>query len=163
MEMTDDERKEYEAWKASKSNITKIEVKPEVVPDLPKKEKKPRSEAQIEATRRMREGLAKRRADGQDTKREHSEAFQKTMSIAQEKADKIKEVLPMAKVVVKSRVGRPKGTKNAPTDPTPAQSESDEEEERPVISKVKKPIPSRPIEIRRVSNIQDYLDRLNGR
>jgi hypothetical protein len=84
------------------------------------------------------------------------------MSIAQEKADKIKEVLPTAKVVVKSRVGRPKGTKNPPTEPTPAQSESEEDEERPVVSKVKKPLPTRPIEIRRVSNIQDYLDRLNG-
>jgi len=163
--MSDDERKElkeFEAWKATKSAITKIEVKPEPVPEPPKKEKKPRTEAQIEATRRMREGLAKRREEGQDTKREHSQAFQKTMSIAQEQADKIKEVLPMAKVVVKSRVGRPKGTKNPPTDPTPAQSESEEEEERPVVSKVKKPLPTRPIEIRRVSNIQDYLDRLNG-
>ena len=161
--MTDDDRKEYEAWKATKSNITKIEVKPEAVPDLPKKEKKPRTEKQLEATRRMREGLAKRRAEGQDTKREHSEAFQKSMSVAQEKADKIKEVLPTAKVVVKSRVGRPRGAKNPPTDPTPAQSESEEDEPAPVSSRIKKPIPSRPIEIRRVSNIQDYLDRLNGR
>lgn len=162
MEMTDDERKEFDAWKSTKSNITKIEVKPDPVPDLPKKEKKPRTEKQLEATRRMLEGLAKRRAEGQDTKREHSDAFKKSMTIAQEKADTIKEVLPTAKVVVKSRVGRPKGAKNPPTDPTPAQSESDDEE-RPITAKIKKPIQSKPIDLRRVSNIQDYLDRLNGK
>jgi hypothetical protein len=160
MEMTEDERKEYDAWKASKSSITKIEVKPESVPDLPKKEKKPRTEKQIEATKRMREGLEKRRVDGNDKKREHTEAFQKVMSVAQERADEIKKVLPEAKVVVKTRAGRPRGTKNPPVDPTPAQSESDEED-TPV-----KPKPSKPSPVeqpsRKMSNVQEYLMRLNG-
>jgi len=160
MEMTDDERNEYAAWKASKSSITKIEIKPEPVPDLPKKEKKPRTEKQMEATKRMREGLEKRRVEGNDKKREHSESFQKVMAVANERAEEIKKVLPEAKVVVKTRVGRPKGTKNPPTDPTPAQSESDDENTpRPVKPKPSKP---KPILVKNVSTVQDYLRRLNG-
>jgi hypothetical protein len=163
MEMTDDERKEYEAWKSSKSSITKIEVKPDHVPDLPKKEKKPRTEKQIEATNRMREGLAKRRIEGNDKKREHTEAFQKVMSVAQDRADEIKKVLPDAKVVVKTRAGRPRGTKNPPIDPTPAQSESESENDEP--RKPVKPTKSKPVDIqptRKLTSVQEYLMRLNG-
>ena len=153
--------KEFEDWKKAKANITKIEVKPEPVEPLPKKEKKPRTEKQIEATRRMREALSTNRKEHNTKKTEHTELYQKSMEVAREKADTIKELVPMAKVVVKSRVGRPKGSKNPPTDPTPCQSDNEEEELPKKSIQPKKPIviPTKPVLTK--SPLQLYLESLN--
>jgi len=145
--------KEFEEWKKAKGTITKIEVKPEPVEPLPKKEKKPRTEKQIEATRRMRDALATNRKEHNTKKTEHTELYQKSMEVAREKADTIKELVPMAKVVVKSRVGRPKGSKNPPTDPTPCQSDDDEPPRKPIV------IPTKPV--LKKSPLQLYIESLN--
>jgi len=164
MDLTEDERKEYDAWKATKNNITQIEVQAEKVEPLPKKQPKPRTEKQLEATKRMRDALLTRRKEHNEKKTEHSDMYKQKMDEAFQKAEQIKEINPRAKVVVKSSVGRPKGVKNKPTDPTPAQSESEEEEEPKLPNKIQPKIP-KPISIpkqNRISNVEEYLRRLNG-
>jgi hypothetical protein len=175
MEFTDDDRKEYELWKASKNSITKIEVQAEKVDPLVKKEKKPRTEKQLEATKRMREALLTRRKDHNEKKTEHSEQYKIKMLEAHEKADQIRELNPNAHVVVKSKVGRPRGVKNPPVDPTPYQSDEEEEAERiaPEPKKITRHQPTAPRStptprndsrdlVPRMSPLEMYLRKLNG-
>lgn len=167
-DLTDDERKQYDDWKASKNHITKIEVQAEKIEHIPK-EKKPRTEKQLEATKRMREALSTKRKDHNDKKTEHTELYKQKMTEAYEKADKIKELVPNAKLVVKSRVGRPKGVKNNPIEPTPAVSDDDEEElivTAPIVKErtvpIKKPV-GKLITPHNISSVDAYLRKLNGR
>jgi hypothetical protein len=160
-----DEIKQYEAWKLAQKQINKVELKAEKV-EKPVKEKKERTEKQKEATARMREALLTRRKDHNEKKTEHTEQYQKKIEETKERASKLKEAYPELNVVVKSSVGRPKGVKNPPTDPTPYISD---EEDAPVPSRVNKPLPTKPIKLvnRTMASVnQDlmsaYLSRLNN-
>jgi len=157
-----DEFKEFKAWKAFKNNIAKVEMKPDKVEPMEKiqKEKKPRTQAQIEATARMREALANNRKATNTKKTEHTEKYKQTMKEVDEKADKFRELNPDVKVVVKSRIGRPKGQKNLPVEPTPMGSDDEEEEQaykeqKKLVKQVKKEVIHR-------SSLDDYMARLNG-
>jgi hypothetical protein len=191
MEFTEDDRKEfddwkskknevqkpvidpeYEEWKKTKASITKIEIKPEKVEDKPvlRKEKKERTEKQIQAFQKMRKALDEKRQGNEIVKHEHSKKYKEEMDRAYEKADKVKEILPEAKVVVKSRVGRPKGRKTTVEAPTPVyQSEEDEEEhpqpEKPVrsVKQAKSPdhVPNQTFRPS-FTTMNDYLRKLNG-
>jgi hypothetical protein len=118
---------------------TTLVVKPEKVVKV--KEKKPRSEAQLAATARMREALALRRSEG---KKEygatvHSDEYKKSIAEAEEMADKL-TLTTGIKTVVKKPAGRPKGSrvvKEAPTPYVPSDDEAppDEEEEIPPLVK----------------------------
>ena len=168
---TEDDRKEFEEWKKARVNITKIEIKPEIVADKPvmRKEKKVRTEKQVQAFQKMREALLKKREDNTDIKNTHSKKYNEEMNKAYEKADKVKELIPDAKVVVKSHVGRPKGRKTVKEAPTPAiQSDDDEEEDKPnspVNKPAKAPPPLKRMNAVVPSNfnaLNDYLKKLNG-
>jgi len=165
MEFTDDDRKEYELWKSSKNNISKIEVQAEKIEPVVK-EKKPRTEKQLEATKRMREALSSRRKEHNEKKTEHTDLYKQKMVEAYEKADKIKEMVPNAKIVVKSKVGRPKGVKNSSVIPTPAISDDDDEEveiKQPVRrAPLAKPV-GKTITSQNISLVDEYLRKLNGR
>ena len=103
---------------------TRIEIKAE---PLPKKPKRPRSEAQIAATLKMREALAAANEKGIQRKAPiHTMQYEKKQEEAEEKATKIREKAPQAKVVVTAAVGRPRGSRTRREAPTPA-VESDEE------------------------------------
>ena len=165
-----DDRKEFEEWKKARGNITKIEIKPEAVADKPvmRKEKKVRTEKQVQAFQKMREALLKKREDNTDIKHTHSKKYNEEMNRAYEKADKVKELIPDAKVVVKSHVGRPKGRKTVKEAPTPAIESDDEEEDKP-ISPVNKLPPKAPALKRsntvvssHFNTLNDYLRKLNG-
>jgi hypothetical protein len=175
IEFSDEDRKQFEQWKATQKNkelalslpsgITKIEVQAEKVESLPKKEKKPRTEKQIQALQKMREALLTKRKEHNEKKTEHTEQYKLKMQEAEEKADVIRELHPTAKVVVKSRVGRPKGRKNLPTDPTPYQSDAEEEEETEGSREPprNKTLPPKPKEnLPRMSALEMYLRKLNG-
>lgn len=160
-----DEIKQFEAWKLAQKQINKVELKAEKV-EQPVKEKRERTEKQKEATARMREALLTRRKDHNEKKTEHTEQYQKKIEETKEKASKLKEAYPDLKVVVKSSVGRPKGVKNPPTDPTPYISD---EEDAPTKSVSSKPLKSKPIKMvnhSMASVNQDlmsaYLSRLNN-
>jgi hypothetical protein len=164
--MTEDEKNEFELWKASKNNITKIEVQADKIEPLPKKEKKPRTDKQIEATKKMREALLNRRKEHNNKKTEHTEQYKMKMLEAEEKADKIRELNPNAKVIVKSRIGRPRGVKNPPVDPTPYQSDNDDDEAEmiPPRNKTLKPRESQLIVNKpNISAMEMWLRKLNGR
>jgi hypothetical protein len=164
MDFSEEEKKQFDLWKSSQKNITKIEVQADKVEPLPKKEKKPRTEKQIEATKRMREALLSRRKDHNEKKTEHSDLYKQKMQEAQEKADVIRELNPDVKVVVKSRVGRPKGRKNLPTDPTPYQSDAEDEDEiEPPKNRTLKPKQSQLVVHQpRMSSLEMYMRKLNG-
>lgn len=160
-----DEIKQYEAWKLAQKQINKVELKAEKV-EKPVKEKKERTEKQKEATARMREALLTRRKDHNEKKTEHTEQYQKKIEETKERASKLKEAYPELNVVVKSSVGRPKGVKNPPSDPTPYISD---EEDAPVKSVHNKPLPTKPVKLvnRTMASVnQDlmsaYLSRLNN-
>ena len=159
MKAVADELKQYQAWRMAQKSINKVELKTEKIEPVVK-EKKPRSEAQLAA--RMREALKTRHTGIENKKSEHSEKYQKKMEETQEKADKLKEAFPDLKVVVKSAVGRPKGGKNAPQDPTPYISDTEDE---PVKAVIKKPIVTKKLQSMASVN-QDlmgaYLNRLNN-
>jgi len=164
---TEEDRKEFEEWKKARVNITKIEIKPEAVADKPvmRKEKKVRTEKQVQAFQKMREALVKKREDNTDIKNTHSKKYNEEMNKAYEKAEKVKELIPDAKVVVKSHVGRPKGRKTVKEAPTPAiQSEDEEEEETKPNSPVKKPVLKRMKAVvpSNFNALNDYLKKLNG-
>lgn len=153
-----DEIKQFEAWKLAQKQINKVELKAEKV-EQPVKEKRERTDKQKEATARMREALLTRRKDHNEKKTEHTEQYQKKIEETKEKASKLKEAYPDLKVVVKSSVGRPKGVKNPPTDPTPYISDT-EEEPKP---KAKPKLPPRQ-SIASVNQdlMSAYLSRLNN-
>ena len=170
---TEDDRREFDEWKKARVNITKIEIKPEAVTDKPvmRKEKKVRTEKQVQAFQKMRDALLKKREDNTDIKHTHSKKYNEEMNRAYEKADKVKELIPDAKVVVKSHVGRPKGRKTIKEAPTPA-IQSDEEEEDTPNSPVRKPAKEAkaPPPLKRLNTVvpssfntlHDYLRKLNG-
>ena len=165
MELTDDERKEFDSRKSSKNNITKIEVQAEKIEPVVK-EKKQRTEKQLAATARMREALSSRRKEHNEKKTEHTDLYKQKMVEAYEKADKIKEMVPNAKIIVKSKVGRPKGVKNSSILPTPAISD-DEEEEVEIKQPVRKVPITKPVGKAltpyNISLVDEYLRKLNGR
>jgi hypothetical protein len=110
-------------------------VKPEKV--IKVKEKKPRSEAQLAATARMREALAIRRSEGvrEYGATVHSDEYKKSLDDAQEVADKL-TLTTGIKTVVKKPAGRPKGSrvvKEAPTPYAPSDEEEEEEEIPPLV------------------------------
>ena len=161
-----DEMKEFKAWKTFKNNIAKVELKPDKVEPMERiqKEKKPRTQAQIDATARMREALLTCRKATNTKKTEHTEKFKQTLKEVDEKADKIRELNPDIKVVVKSRIGRPKGQKNLPVKPTPMGS--DDEEEEQVYKEQKALVKQVKAETRAVvhrSSLDNYMAKLNGR
>ena len=161
----EDDKKEYELWKASKNSITKIEVQAEQIEPLPKKEKKPRSEKQIEACKKMREALLSRRKEHNEKKTEHTEQYKIKMLEANEKADQIRELNPKVKVVVKSKVGRPRGAKNPPVNPTPYQSDNEEEEVVPRNKTLRQQVqPNKQNNPKGVALLpmEIYLRKLNG-
>jgi hypothetical protein len=161
-----DEIKQFEAWKLAQKQINKVELKTEKIEKV-EKPKKERTEKQKEATARMREALLTRRKDHNDKKTEHTEEYQKKIEETKEKAHKLKQAYPDLNVVVKSSVGRPKGVKNPPVDPTPYISD---EEDAPVKSVVNKPLPTKPIKklvnhsLATVNQdlMSAYLSRLNN-
>lgn len=179
-ELNDDDLKEFQMWKEMKGKIDSITMKSggETV-KLPPKPKKPQTPAQLAATKKMLEGLAASRAkikENHETRvfKPSKEHLQK-MEIANENADKVKELIPNVKVTVKNRVGRPKG-KVTLAGPTPMMSDDEDEDEPvplPVIKETptKRPVSAKPsIAISgRKNNIavtEDsmaaYMKKLNG-
>lgn len=157
--------REYEAWKASRNQIKSIELKSEPMPIPVPKEKKPRTQKQLDATQRMRDALMNNRSATNTKKTEHTEQYQKNIEETKTKASELQKVFPDAKITVKSNVGRPKGSKNPPLDPTPYQSDVDDDAPRPTP---KKKIPPRqqpqqqPLERINESLMNSYLSKLNG-
>ena len=171
--MADDEYEEFKKWRALKGSIGQIELK--IPPRPPKAPRvvKPRTEAQIEATRTMRAALLLRRETIGPVKSEQTQEYKDAANLTEQRAEMLRDLVPDAVVVVKTPRGRPKGTRNVPAPPTPA-VESDPEDEPPVerlplvrarSKKVVTAVPAIPAaataQIR--SNVQSYLDRLNGR
>lgn len=96
------------------------------------KEKKPRSEAQLAATARMREALAKRREKGKSEygATVHSDEYKKSVIEAEDTASRI-TLETGIKTVVKKPAGRPRGSrlvKEAPTPYVPSDNEEEEDE-----------------------------------
>lgn len=168
----DEEYEEFKKWRALKGSIGQIELK--IPPRPPKAPRvvKPRTEAQIEATRVMREALQRRRETIGPVKIERTQAYKDAEDQTAQRAEMLRELVPDAHVVVKTPRGRPKGTRNVPAPPTPA-VESDEEDEPPVerlplVRTRSKKVPAVPAipaaataQIR--GNVQSYLAKLNGR
>ena len=163
MKAVADELKQYQAWRMAQKSINKVELKTEKIDNVVKqvKEKKPRTEAQLMATAKMRDALKTRHTGIENKKSEHSEKYQKKMEETQDKADKLKEAFPDLKVVVKSAVGRPKGVKNPPQDPTPYISDT-EDEPKPITVKTKKPLVGKTIASVNQDLMSAYLNRLNN-
>lgn len=174
--MADDARNEYEdflKWRAAKGSIAQIELKMPPKPPRAPRTPKPRTEAQIEATRVMREALARRRETIGPVKSEHTPAYKELEAKTAAQVELLREVAPDAQIVVKTARGRPRGTRNVPAPPTPAvESESEDEppvERLPLVrtrsKKVAAVVPAIPAaataQIR--GNVQSYLDKLNGR
>lgn len=164
---TQNEKEEEEMITIPKKMLqhSTLVVKPEKIEV--KKEKKPRTEKQIEATRRMREALEKRREGGKQeygvTK--HSPEYKESIQKAEEQAEKLAEETGV-KVVVKKQQGRPKGSKTIKEAPTPAyvSEEDEEEEDEPPQRKVeaKKPVVIKNGKKQNLSRPLTYLERLNA-
>lgn len=156
---------------------TTLVVKPKRVNVV--KEKKPRSEAQLAATARMREALALRREKGKSEygATVHSDEYKKSVIEAEDTASRI-TLETGIKTVVKKPAGRPRGSrlvKEAPTPYVPSDNEEEEEEAAeeyipPLVKKaineiikqqkappVKKKTAAAPPPVRQLS----YLERLN--
>lgn len=156
--------REYEAWKASRNQIKSIELKSDPIPIPEKvKPKKERTEKQLAATARMREALMTNRSATNTKKTEHTEQYQKNIEETKTKASELQKVFPSAKITVKSAVGRPKGSKNPPVDPTPYVS--DTEDDIPPSRVVKKVPPRKEQQSIVCVNenlMNSYLSKLNN-
>lgn len=151
-----------------------IVVKPDQVKTEPKpvKEKKPRSEKQLEATKRMRESLLKKREEGTikygTTKQ--SPEYKEKLNEAYKVAETLRENGSV--VVVKRSSGRPKGTKVVHEAPTPAvYSDNEEDEDEPLEVKKKtlkkvltQSLPSKPKQKLALAPMRElsYIERLNA-
>lgn len=166
--MEEEDKKQFEEWKKTKGSISKIVLKSEKPasekvekPDKPKRE---RSEKQKATVVKMREALEAKRKLG-PTKHVHSVEYKKEMDDAYEQADKVQELLPNAKIIVKSRVGRPKGRIIKET-PTPAVVSDSEEEYQEEIKPSKVVKPSRQLKVETGRQLPcavlDYMRKLNG-
>jgi hypothetical protein len=107
---------------------TTLVVKPKRVNVV--KEKKPRSEAQLAATARMREALALRREKGKSEygATVHSDEYKKSVIEAEDTASRI-TLETGIKTVVKKPAGRPRGSRLVKEAPTPYVASDNEEEE----------------------------------
>lgn len=170
MEFSESDVKDFYEWKKTKANISKIEIKPDIIEDKPvlRKEKKERTQKQIDACVKMREGLQKKRETNDNIKNTHSKQYNEKLDKAYEQADTVKDLLPSAKVVVKSHVGRPKGKKALLERPTPAVL-SDDEEDIPkkenvtpqvIRNKQRDEIKDGTAQLR--DGMKEYLRKLNG-
>jgi len=150
-EFTDDDLKEFKLWKEMKGNISGITMK-SPTETLPKKPKRPQTEAQKANFAKAREALAVSRAKIKETG--ESRVFKPTkehlqkMEKASEEADKLKELIPDVKITVKKTRGRPKG-KVLLAGPTPMMSDDEDEDEPvplPVIKETptKRPVSAKP-------------------
>jgi hypothetical protein len=132
---SEDDRKAFEEFKKMRAGaVSHVEIRPESNPPKPPKEKKPRSEKQQLAFQKMREALQKKRENGVEVKNEVSKGQKAKLDKAYEEAEKVKEILPLANVVVKSSKGRPRGSKNSR--PTPAYESDPELEDMPPLEPI---------------------------
>ena len=170
MDFNDDDAKAFEEFKKMrKGAITKIEIRPEPNAPKPVREKKPRSEKQLQAFERMREALKKKHESSKGAKLEESQAYKAKMKQTHDEADKVKEILPNATVVVKNSKGRPRGVKNSR--PTPAYDSDPELEEMPPLEPIEEETVKVLPKLKRVNTkppmtVEDqmllYMKKLNG-
>lgn len=166
---SEEDKKAFEEFKKMRAGaVTHVEIRPEPTPPKPVREKKPRSEKQQEAFQKMRQALQTKRETAQEVKHETSKAQKAKLDKAYEEADKLKEILPLANVVVKSSKGRPRGSKNSR--PTPAYESDPELEDMPSLEPIKeetaKVLPKKKVASHVPVKVEDqmslYMRKLNG-
>lgn len=170
MDSEEDKRAFEEFKKLRATNIAHIEVRTEPNPPKTVREKKPRTEKQKEGFQKMREALQRKREAVKEAKHEVSKAQKAKLDKAYEEAEKVKEILPLAHVVVKRNCGRPRGVKNSR--PTPAYDSDPELEEMPpleaiqeetvkVLPKMKRSL-TKPPTMTVEDQMSLYMRKLNG-
>ena len=154
-EIDETDMAEYKKWKETKHRIGTIvmksenEVREATADDTkPAKPKRVQSEKQKANFLKMREAqmrkIEERKLSGEKQVFKPTKEHLQRQEKAHEEADKIRELVPDAKVIVKDKKGRPRG-KVMTVGPTPMVSDDDEDEEDEVkVNTIRQPSQPRP-------------------